>query len=129
VGAEADQVAGEMRIALRSAGATTAASGAAAAAPTANAAASTAPTAPAAAPIPISTLAALLAALGGRTNIRTIETASTRLRINIVDPKAVNESAITALGLRGIANAAPNWLHVIVGPQAAPAGATLRQLL
>ena len=80
-------------------------------------------------PIPTSTLAALLSALGGRTNIRTIETASTRLRINIADPKVVNESAIAALGLRGIANAAPNWLHVIVGPQAATAGVTLRQLL
>jgi len=79
--------------------------------------------------MPTSTLAALLSALGGRTNIRAIETASTRLRINIIDPKAVNESAITALGLRGIANAAPNWLHVIVGPQAASAGVTLRQLL
>jgi PTS system N-acetylglucosamine-specific IIC component len=174
VGAEADQVAGEMRIALRSAGAgapVAAVPGAsvatgrdAAAAGSASALAASAATlgdatgavasAPGAfgpaivpsvahataatleanataaiLPIPTSTLAALLSALGGRTNIRTIETASTRLRINIVDPKVVNESAITALGLRGIANAAPNWLHVIVGPQAASAGVTLRQLL
>jgi PTS system N-acetylglucosamine-specific IIC component len=123
VGAEADIVAGEMKIALRSAGAT--------ATPAAPARSTSANASGAAAipPIPTSTLAALLSALGGRTNIRTIETASTRLRINIVDPKVVNESAITALGLRGIANAAPNWLHVIVGPQAASAGVTLRQLL
>lgn len=121
VGAEADTVAGEMRIALRSAGA--------APAPNASATPGAVPDTSAAPPIPTSTLSALLSALGGRTNIRAIETASTRLRINIVDPKAVNESAITALGLRGIANAAPNCLHVIVGPQAASAGATLRQLL
>ena len=134
VGGEADQVAGEMRIALRSAGAGAAvaavpgvsvATGRDAAAGNASALAASA----AIPPIPTSILAALLSALGGRTNIRTIETASTRLRINIVDPKVVNESAITALGLRGIANAAPNWLHVIVGPQAASAGVTLRQLL
>jgi PTS system N-acetylglucosamine-specific IIC component len=124
VGAEADIVAGEMRVALRSAGATTAATSA----PTTTATPEPV-TASSAPPMPTSTLAALLSALGGRTNIRAIETASTRLRINIIDPKAVNESAITALGLRGIANAAPNWLHVIVGPQAASAGVTLRQLL
>jgi PTS system N-acetylglucosamine-specific IIC component len=136
VGAEADQVAGEMRIALRSAATATAVPGARGAAESAaDSAASLAGGTPGQnansvpPPIPTSTLSALLSALGGRTNIRTIETASTRLRINIVDPKAVNESAITALGLRGIANAAPNWLHVIVGPQAASAGVTLRELL
>jgi PTS system N-acetylglucosamine-specific IIC component len=127
VGAEADIVAGEMKIALRSPGAVTAAAGAP------SAPISTATPGPVTSvslpPIQTSTLSALLSALGGRTNIRTIETASTRLRINIVDPKAVNESAITALGLRGIATAAPNWLHVIVGPQAASAGVTLRRLL
>jgi PTS system N-acetylglucosamine-specific IIC component len=179
VGAEADQVAGEMRIALRSAATATAVPGARGAAESAANSAASLANAPAAGagsantstnasapepiaasatpgafdravvasiahatggtpgqnansvppPIPTSTLSALLSALGGRTNIRAIETASTRLRINIVDPKAVNESAITALGLRGIANAAPNWLHVIVGPQAASAGVTLRELL
>jgi PTS system N-acetylglucosamine-specific IIC component len=100
VGTEADQVAGEMKAALR------AASGAGATA-----------------------AASLLTALGGRENVRAVETASTRLRINIVDPAAVNESAIASLGLRGVARAAPNWLHVIVGPEAAAAGASLRQLL
>jgi N-acetylglucosamine PTS system EIICBA or EIICB component len=132
VGAEADQVAGEMRIALRSAGASSAVASDArtnTAAPQINGASAAPAATPSAPPIPTSTLAALLSALGGRTNIRTIETASTRLRVNIIDPKAVNESAVTALGLRGIANAAPNWLHVIVGPQAASAGVTLRQLL
>lgn len=84
---------------------------------------------PAAPPIPTPALSSLLSALGGRSNILAIETASTRLRINIADPKVVNESAIAALGLRGVAHAAPNWLHVIVGPRAATAGVTLRQLL
>ncbi len=148
VGAEADIVAGEMRVALRSAGAagvpisTVSARHDATGAtrdtdpvrPVAASAQATPATdgsvaTPLAPPVPTSTLSDLLSALGGPTNIRAIETASTRLRINIVDPKAVNESAITALGLRGVAHAAPNWLHVIVGPQAASAGSTLRQLL
>jgi len=157
VGTEADQVAGEMKIALRAsraaptpatqamnATATTAsstpphASGTAAAnstrlasAPNASSPApdAAAPADAAAPPIPTPTLSSLLSALGGRSNILAIETASTRLRINIADPKVVNESAIAALGLRGVAHAAPNWLHVIVGPRAATAGVTLRQLL
>jgi PTS system N-acetylglucosamine-specific IIC component len=70
-----------------------------------------------------------MSALGGQANVLAVETASTRLRINIVDPSAVNEPAIVSLGLRGVARAAPNWLHVIVGPEAATAGAALRQLL
>jgi PTS system N-acetylglucosamine-specific IIC component len=111
VGTEADQVAGEMKTALRAAGA---------AAATVPAASSTAPAGAA---------RDLLTALGGRTNVRAVETASTRLRINIINPSAVNETAIASLGLRGVALAAPNWLHVIVGPEATTAGASLRQLL
>jgi len=169
VGTDADQVAGEMKIALRAAGAAAAvspATAASAAASTAGgnaaalvtsgaaapdltpgpitpqttaatrvapaAAGSTAarPTAtPSAPPIPTPTLSSLLTALGGRANVRAIETASTRLRINIVDPTAVNESAILSLGLRGVAQASPNWVHVIVGPEATTAGVSLRQLL
>jgi PTS system N-acetylglucosamine-specific IIC component len=161
VGTEADQVAGEMKIALRASRAapTPAAQAMSAAANAASSmpahtsgtavgnsthaastpdASSSVPDAaaqaadaavPAAPPIPTPTLSSLLSALGGRSNILAIETASTRLRINIADPKVVNESAIAALGLRGVAHAAPNWLHVIVGPQAATAGVTLRQLL
>jgi len=123
VGAEADQVAGEMKSALRAAGAATSAGPASAPAAPAK------PSTPLDPPIPTSTLSSLLTALGGRTNIRVVETASTRLRINIVDPKAVDESAIASLGLRGVARAAPDWFHVIVGPQAATAGVSLRQLL
>jgi N-acetylglucosamine PTS system EIICBA or EIICB component len=123
-----------MKAALRAAGVT---AGADAAAATATAvlpatpvlpATATAP-APTSAAIPTPTLVSLLTALGGRANVRAVETASSRLRINIVDASAVNEKAIAALGLRGVALAAPNWLHVIVGPEAATAGVSLRQLL
>jgi PTS system N-acetylglucosamine-specific IIC component len=142
VGTDADQVAGEMKVALRAAGATVAASapgaaiGAGAGAAAGRVAPGSAPgtarpatAAPATPPIPTPVLSSLLAALGGSSNVRAVETASTRLRINIVDPSAVNETAIASLGLRGVALAAPNWLHVIVGPEATTAGASLRQLL
>ena len=148
VGTEADQVAGEMKIALRAAGKAPSAAVATAPASTSTTAASSSaasprppasvtpapgdaagPTEPAGRAIPTSILSSLLTALGGRANIRTIETASTRLRINILDPAAVDEAAIVSLGLRGVTRATPDWVHVIVGPQAATAGVTLRQLL
>jgi PTS system N-acetylglucosamine-specific IIC component len=102
IGTHADQVAGEIKLALRSANI---------------------------APGADDMVKSLLTALGGRSNIRSVETASSRLRINIVDASAVDQRAIRTLGLRGIAVAAPNWLHVIVGPGASAAGACLRKLL
>ena len=101
VGTNADQIAGEMKAALRAPGVVEG----------------------------VSYAPALLAALGGRSNIRAVETASTRLRINIADGSAVDERAIGALGLRGVALAAPDWVHVIVGPGAAAAAIALRKLL
>jgi PTS system N-acetylglucosamine-specific IIC component len=108
VGTNADLVAGEMKSALR---------------------ARAAPAAPAAPTIPTSTLTSLLTALGGRSNVRAVEAASSRLRINIADASIVDQPAIASLGLRGVALAAPNWVHVIIGPEAAAAGVSLRQLL
>jgi PTS system N-acetylglucosamine-specific IIC component len=102
VGTNADQVAGEIKLALRSAGK----------APGADA-----------------MVTSLLTALGGRSNVRVVEAASSRLRINIVDPSAVDQPAMATLGLRGVVMAAPNWVHVIVGPGASAAGLSLRKLL
>jgi PTS system N-acetylglucosamine-specific IIC component len=147
VGTHADQVAGEMKVALRAArgpgaGAVAAATAPAAAVPT-NAAATTgaassaastgaaANAAPTPTPLSIPTpiLTSLLTALGGRSNVRAVEAASSRLRINIADASSVDQPAITSLGLRGVALAAPNWVHVIIGPEASAAGVSLRQLL
>jgi PTS system N-acetylglucosamine-specific IIC component len=87
-------------------------------------------TGPSAAPtIPTPILTSLLAALGGRSNVRAVEAASSRLRINITDASIIDQPAIAALGLRGVALAAPGWVHVIIGPQASAAGISLRQLL
>jgi PTS system N-acetylglucosamine-specific IIC component len=141
VGTNADQVAGEIKVALRAAavpnaGASpNAATGPAAPAPSAavaaNAASATAPAAdaPTGRTIPAPTLTSLLAALGGRSNVRAVEAASSRLRINIADASMVDQPAMASLGLRGVALAAPNWVHVIIGPEASAAGVSLRQLL
>jgi N-acetylglucosamine PTS system EIICBA or EIICB component len=74
-------------------------------------------------------LQGLLAALGGRSNVRSIEPASSRLRIGVVSTRAIDSAAIRGLGLRGVAITASDSVHVIVGPAAEAAGASLRELL
>lgn len=104
IGTQADQLAGEIRSALPTEAATrTAGAGADA--------------------------AALLAALGGRANVRAVETASSRLRVGVGDAALVDRGAIRSLGLRGVAVAEPRCVHVIVGPAAAEVGNALRSLL
>jgi PTS system N-acetylglucosamine-specific IIC component len=68
----------------------------------------------------------LLAALGGRHNISELGASSTRVRVGVLDPNAVNEPALRALGLRGIARPAPERLHILIGPAAESALAALR---
>jgi N-acetylglucosamine PTS system EIICBA or EIICB component len=101
VGTNADQVAGEIKAVLKASAART----------------------------PAAIGAALLAALGGRSNVKLVESASTRLRINIVNAAAVDAFRIVSLGMRGVALPSPDWVHVIVGPGASEAGSSLQQLL
>ena len=68
----------------------------------------------------------LLAALGGRRNISELGASSTRVRVGVVDPSAVDEPALRALGLRGIARPAPERVHIVIGPAAEAALAALR---
>jgi PTS system N-acetylglucosamine-specific IIC component len=105
LGPIADQVAGEIRAQLR-----------------------IAPAAPGA--ITPEVMAALLAALGGRENVREIEAvASSRLRVRVADAKAVDEHALRSLGLRGIARPAADRVHVLVGPAVEEALTLLRGLV
>lgn len=73
--------------------------------------------------------AALLGALGGRNNVRAVEVAASRLRVQVGDPDGVDRQALRDLGLRGIATPAAGCVHLIVGPEAAAAAGALRQLL
>jgi len=71
----------------------------------------------------------LLAALGGRKNVRDVQPASSRLRIAVASAGAVDVAALRSLGMRGVAIAASDCVHVIVGPTAAATGAALRELV
>jgi PTS system N-acetylglucosamine-specific IIC component len=75
-------------------------------------------------------ISALLSALGGRENVREIDTvASTRLRVRVANATAIDENAIHALGLRGIARPAADRVHILVGPSAPEALTLLRALV
>ena len=80
-------------------------------------------------PPAMAVLRGLLAALGGRTNVRSVEPASSRLRISVASAGAIDSAAIHKLGLRGVAIAAADCVHVIVGPAAEAAAVALRELL
>jgi len=132
VGPNADQIAGEIREALRS--------GTQAAAPASRSVQAHSPVVPAAtivpspqsapAPAPDSvTVENLLSALGGRSNVRTIDVASSRLRIGVVKAGAIDAATIRSLGLRGVTVLSPECVHVIVGPAADVTSRELRRLL
>ncbi len=72
---------------------------------------------------------ALLAALGGRANVGAVETAASRLLVSVADAGLIDRDAMRRLGMRGVAVPAAGHVQLIVGPAAAAAGATLRELL
>ena len=114
IGANADQVAGEIRDALRAG----------------RARLNTRVDMPTASEPPnADAIQTLLAALGGRTNIRSVDVAASRLRIGVVKASSVDATAIRSLGLRGLAIPSSECVHLIVGPAAAATSVSLRQLI
>src|SRR5258708_3290240 len=111
LGPIADQVAGEIRAALRSAPP---------AAPT-----PPQPQPPAAA----HDAPALLAALGGRDNVVDLATAAGRLLIRAARPERIDESALAKLGIRGLARSAADRVHLLVAGPVEEWGEPLRRLL
>jgi len=71
----------------------------------------------------------LLAALGGRENIAALELASTRILVTLRDSAGADFAALGSLGLRGVARPAPASLQLIVGPDAPAAYQGLRGLI
>ncbi len=62
------------------------------------------------------TAQAIVNALGGKTNLREVTSvALTRLRIDVVDRAAVNESALQAAGVEGILRLPEGRMHLLVG--------------
>jgi PTS system N-acetylglucosamine-specific IIC component len=128
LGPIADQVAGEIRAHLRAQP-----EGGAASAPVAAASVS-GPSVQSSAVMEASlapaVVSGLLAALGGRDNVREVEAvAGSRLRVSVANEAAVDDEAVRALGLRGIARPAPGRVHVLIGPAAAQTLTSLRALL
>ena len=102
LGPVADQVAGEMRAALRL----------------------QAPTAAAG-----SDAAALLATLGGRGNVVELATAPGRLLLRVARPECVDEAALLGLGVRGVGRPGHGVVHVLLGGPVEAVAGPLRALL
>lgn len=70
----------------------------------------------------------MLAALGGRTNLRKIDAvAFTRLRVELADATRFNETAAKLAGIVGVMQAAPGVMHLIIGDKAEQFALALRQ--
>jgi N-acetylglucosamine PTS system EIICBA or EIICB component len=59
---------------------------------------------------------AFVAALGGASNLITIDACTTRLRLRLADPTRVDEAALKALGARGMVRPGGDALQVVLGP-------------
>ena len=121
LGPIADQVAGEMRDALRGAGS-------AAMRPAGRMSPIPQPQA-AGRLVDADLLSQLLIALGGRSNVAALDVASTRILVTLHEAAVVDIPALESLGLRGIARPAPTSLHLVVGPSAAATLHGLRRLI
>jgi PTS system N-acetylglucosamine-specific IIC component len=73
--------------------------------------------------------AALVAALGGANNVRSVEANSTRLLIGVADDLRVDEAALAGASPRGFARPSTGSLHVIVGPGVADSRETFVRLV
>ena len=61
---------------------------------------------------------ALVAALGGAANVETVGACSSRLRLVVRDPAAIDETALNALDTRGVVRLGQRTLHIVLGPNA-----------
>jgi len=70
----------------------------------------------------------LVDAFGGTRNIETLGSCTSRLRVVLLDPLALDEAALKALGARGVARIGERTVHVVMGPQADALAEAIRQL-
>jgi N-acetylglucosamine PTS system EIICBA or EIICB component len=124
VGPVADQIAGEMRALLRTAGGERSGHLPVTVAP------AQPPVAPAAAAAPaLPNAAQLLQALGGRSNVVTVQALGGRLRVTLRDAARVDTRALESLPVRGVALPVPDVVHVLLGPRAGEAAAAIEHSL
>jgi PTS system N-acetylglucosamine-specific IIC component len=65
-------------------------------------------------------------ALGGTENLKSVDACTTRLRLNLADPDAIDEPALRALGARGIVRPGGDSVQVVLGPIADQVAAEIR---
>ncbi|MFL6617334.1 MAG: N-acetylglucosamine-specific PTS transporter subunit IIBC [Povalibacter sp.] len=71
-------------------------------------------------------VSALALALGGPSNIETIDVRATRLSVRVRDASSIDAAALRAAGARGAVAVGDSLWHVIVGPKAEEAALELR---
>jgi PTS system N-acetylglucosamine-specific IIC component len=64
--------------------------------------------------------AALLGALGGRSNVSAVEAAANRILVQLMDPGRIDAAALERLGVRAVARLDAGRAQLILGGQAAP---------
>jgi len=70
-----------------------------------------------------------VAALGGAGNIKEVAACTTRLRLELIDNKAIDEAALKRLGARGILRSSAQGLQVVLGPIADQVAGEMRETL
>jgi PTS system N-acetylglucosamine-specific IIC component len=68
-------------------------------------------------------------ALGGAQNLTEVDACTTRLRLVLVDNKAVDEATLKRLGARGILRSSAQGLQVVLGPIADQVAGEIRAAL
>lgn len=72
---------------------------------------------------------AMLAALGGSANIRSLDSCTTRLRLTVANSAVVDDAGLKALGVRGVLKPTTETVQVIIGPEAELVADRLKALL
>jgi N-acetylglucosamine PTS system EIICBA or EIICB component len=70
-----------------------------------------------------------IAALGGATNLTSVDACTTRLRLVLADGARVDEAALARLGARGVVRPGVNVVQVVVGPVADQVAGEIRASL
>jgi len=76
---------------------------------------------------PAEEAAALVAALGGRSNLLDIDACTTRLRLRVASQEPVDEAALKSLGAAGVLRPSPETVQVIVGLRADEIASNMRR--
>ncbi|ATP19503.1 MULTISPECIES: N-acetylglucosamine-specific PTS transporter subunit IIBC [Sphingobium] len=72
---------------------------------------------------------AMVAALGGKSNVRSVDACTTRLRLVLGDSAIADEARLRALGARGVVRLRDGGFQVVLGPIADQVAAEIRSAL